>query len=124
MSDIFICHILLLYIVGYVLDLTRYFEIITPPYAFIKSQKQPKTEIAKTIIKTNEIIISSQIINEISINLLRKANFEEPKIRELILSFYRNYVVIDIDSVILLKASKLREKHNFSFWDSLGGGIE
>ena len=103
---------------------TRFVDSNIWLYAFIKSQKQPKTEIAKTIIKTNEIIISSQIINEISINLLRKANFEEPKIRELILSFYRNYVVIDIDSVILLKASKLREKHNFSFWDSLGGGIE
>ncbi len=88
-------------------------------YALIKSRYPQKTEIAKTIIKTKKIIISSQIINEISVNLIRKADFGESRIRDLILSFYKNYVVTDIDDDILITASQLREKHSFSFWDSI-----
>lgn len=43
----------------------------------------------------------------------------EKEIQALILSFYAKYTVIEIEKNILMKASELREKYNFSFWDSV-----
>jgi predicted nucleic acid-binding protein len=53
------------------------------------------------------------------VNLLKKARFDEPSIQLLINSFYNKYRVGAIDKDLLLKSSELREKWQFSFWDSL-----
>ncbi|WP_446011589.1 PIN domain-containing protein [Candidatus Electrothrix sp.] len=90
-------------------------------YAFIKTQDADKSKIAKSLIqqKDSAIVISTQIINEVCVNLIRKAHFSEEKIRELIKSFYGKYEVVGIDNEILLRASEIRESHSYSFWDSL-----
>lgn len=88
-------------------------------YAFIKSQDANKTTIAQTVIQSNDIIISSQVINEICVNLIKKANFDEESIRNLVEDFYNNYRVASINREALLKASRLRESYNFSYWDSI-----
>jgi len=88
-------------------------------YAFIPSQNPNKSAKAKAIIQQSDIIISSQVINEICINLIKKAQFDEPSIRQLIISFYNRYNVVVIDSSTLLKASELRENLSLSYWDSL-----
>jgi predicted nucleic acid-binding protein len=88
-------------------------------YAFIQSQDQDKTVIAKTTIQSSEIIISSQVINEVCVNLIKKAGFDEVSIRSLIESFYSKYHVVGIDKAILIEASKLRDRYRFSYWDSL-----
>ena len=88
-------------------------------YSFIQSQNTEKTEIARTIIKECEIVITSQIINEICVNLIKKANFSEERIQNLIESLYRKYTVFTISQDILLLASKIRNQHSFSFWDSI-----
>ena len=90
-------------------------------YAFIDTQNSDKSSIAKSVIKNKDISItvSTQIINEVCVNLIKKANFSEEKIRELIESFYNKYDVIGIEKEIILKSSEIRVQHNFSFWDSL-----
>ena len=65
------------------------------------------------------IITSTQVINEVCINLLKKLILNEQQIENLIKSFYQKYQVIEINREILLTASKLRTQYNFSFWDSL-----
>ena len=42
-------------------------------YSFIQSQNREKTEIARNIIKECEIVISTQIINEMCVNLIKNA---------------------------------------------------
>lgn len=59
------------------------------------------------------------MINEITINLIKKAQFDEGKIRRLISSFFVRHQVIATESEVLLTASDLRLRHRFSFWDSL-----
>lgn len=86
-------------------------------YAFIETPY--KTRIAKSLIKSIDVTISTQVINEVSINLIKKAHLPEEKIRNLIESFYNKYNVLEIDREILLKASDIRKNHNLSFWDSL-----
>ena len=88
-------------------------------YSFIQSQNREKTEIARNIIKECEIVISTQIINEMCVNLIKKVNFSEKKIRNLIESLYRKYTVFELSQDILLKASNIRANHTFSFWDSV-----
>ena len=88
-------------------------------YSFIQSQNTQKTEIAGAIISECEIAISTQIINEMCVNLIKKVNFSERKIRNLIESLYSKYTVLELSQDILLKASKIRANHSFSFWDSV-----
>ena len=88
-------------------------------YSFIQSQNTEKTEIARTIIKECEIVVSTQIINEMCVNLIKKVNFSEKKIRNLIESLYRKYTVFELSKDILLKSSNIRANHTFSFWDSV-----
>lgn len=89
-------------------------------YAFIESQDKAKSASAKAVVQANHrIIASSQIINEVSVNLIKKAKFDETSIQQLIESFYAKYPVIEAGRAELLKASELRARHKFSYWDSL-----
>ena len=88
-------------------------------YAFIQNQNQDKAARAKAIIEKSEIIVSSQVINEVCVNLIKKAHFDEVSIRNLIESFYGKYRVGEIRKEILIKASQLRAGYRFSYWDSL-----
>ena len=88
-------------------------------YSFIKSQDEEKSKIAKSIISGSDIIISTQIINEICVNLLKKAKFSEGKIQKLIQSLYKRYTVFELSQDILIKASEIRTEFTFSFWDSI-----
>jgi predicted nucleic acid-binding protein len=66
-----------------------------------------------------KICINTQVINEVCLNLKRKAKFDETDVSCLISSFYLNYEVIELNQEILLSASDLRSRYSFSFWDGL-----
>ncbi len=86
-------------------------------YAFIETPE--KSLIAKTLVKGANIAVSTQVINEICVNLIKKALYPEEKTRNLIESFYNRYDILEINREILLKASDIRNYHKFSFWDSI-----
>lgn len=88
-------------------------------YAFIKSEDNDKTAIAEQLIKSHKINISSQVVNELCVNLIKKAALSEPEIQELISSFFKKYSVVNVSKEIMVKASILRDEHRFSFWDSM-----
>jgi len=88
-------------------------------YAFVESNGASKREIAKALASRQDIAISTQVINETCVNLLKKAALPETTIRQLVTAFYEKYAVTDIDRSTLLMASELREKYSLSFWDSM-----
>ncbi len=88
-------------------------------YSFIESQDTSKSQIAKSIISQSDIIISTQIVNEMSVNLLKKARFSENRIQALIQSLYKRFTILELSPDILLSASKIRANFSFSFWDSI-----
>ena len=88
-------------------------------YSFIQPKPSLKNSIAREVIKNCEIVISTQIINEICVNLINKAGFSEDKIQSLIESLYKKYAVFELSQDILLMASRIRADHSFSFWDSI-----
>jgi len=89
-------------------------------YAFTVGNDPQKTARAKRLIETQSVVsVSIQVINEVCVNLLKKAQFSEQQIQQLIESFYAKYAVVELSKPLLLRGSVLREQYAFSFWDSL-----
>ena len=89
-------------------------------YAFMEQDSQ-KSSIAKEIINENieQICLSTQVLNEICINLLKKANYSEEEIKSLIKNLGDVYEIYPIKVADCLKASEIRDKFYISYWDSL-----
>jgi len=88
-------------------------------YAIIDCGDKEKTSIAREVIKNEkQINISIQVVNEVCINLIKKAKLSETEIEKTINSFYKNYQIVSINQKSLITACNLRKKHGFSFWDS------
>ena len=88
------------------------------------SNEVSKNTIARNFITENSLnnnilIISYQVLNEVAAVLKIKKKFSEEKIRFVIETMLNLCVVQDFTKNILLKASALRDEHNFSYWDSL-----
>ena len=73
---------------------------------------------ARALIRESEAVVSVQVINGVCVNLLRRANFTEAQITQLIESFYDRCCVVELTKSDLLMASQLRQKYSLSFWDS------
>ena len=90
-------------------------------YAMLPQSDPDRENRAKQLIATNHdnIVISTQVINEITNNLLRKGNFTEEATRRAIRSFYHDFQVIAMSQAIQERASELREKYSLSHYDGL-----
>lgn len=88
-------------------------------YAFVEADNIAKTKQARDLIRSVDPVISTQVINEVCINLIRKAGFTEEQIRLLVISFFAKYTIVQLDRAILLLASRLRNRYSLSFWDSI-----
>jgi predicted nucleic acid-binding protein len=88
-------------------------------YAFIRGQSAERTLVAQAIISNRRFLISTQVISEVCINLIRKASFSEPQVRELAAAFFEKHTVILPNEEIIPFASTLRERHGLAYWDSL-----
>jgi len=90
-------------------------------YAFIAGPDEVKSNKARQLLLDNEssLLVSSQVINEVCANLLKKAHLPEAEIRELVRSFYSRYPVILLGQEVQVGASDLRGRLSLSFWDSL-----
>jgi len=88
-------------------------------YAFIEADDAAKSARARHLLQSIEPIISTQVVNEVAVNLLRKAHFSEEQLRQLIESFFEKYPIIEANKALFLSASLLRQQHSLSYWDSL-----
>jgi predicted nucleic acid-binding protein len=87
-------------------------------YVLITSQNKAKSARAQQAIQNGNLCLSTQVINEVCLNLIKKAGMAETDIQNLIESFHSKHVVALISRDVMLKASALRSRHLFSFWDS------
>ena len=86
-------------------------------YAF-SDKNISKQIISARIVKQNHTI-STQVLNEVSNNMLKKLNFSNKEIEKFISSCYMQYNIVDFSKEIFIKASIVRDKYNFSYYDSL-----
>ncbi len=87
-------------------------------YAFMAADEE-KSEKAFSVIKYDSVVLSTQAVNEICVNLLKKSDYHEDDIIQLVRNLYEKYHVVIIDMNTILKASFLRKTYIFSYWDSL-----
>lgn len=87
-------------------------------YAF-SDKDIAKQAVAKVIILNDSPTISVQVINEVSNNLLKKLRFTENEITQFIKDCYSRYTVVNFTKEIFITASKLRDDHQFSYYDSV-----
>jgi predicted nucleic acid-binding protein len=90
-------------------------------YALIESDKDiEKHQQAKQYISNTEnIIISTQVVNEVCVNLLRKAKKDMPYIAQFIAEFTTAYQTLAQIKEDLMTAADIRSDYHVSYWDSL-----
>ena len=74
---------------------------------------------ALQLIEGQDIVLSTQVINEVCCNLLRKAGYSETELQQTIRNFQARYPILNVTADIIRHASSLRESYSFSYWDSL-----
>ncbi|MEL7351227.1 MAG: PIN domain-containing protein [Cyanobacteria bacterium P01_A01_bin.116] len=88
-------------------------------YALAEHQDPEKQEVARRLVSDKSIAISTQVINEVCRNLIKKSDFPENQIQRLVQTLYNRCQVTSLNVTILLRASDLRSRYQLSFWDSL-----
>ena len=88
-------------------------------YALADNQEASKHSIARQLIVPESVVVSTQVVNEVCTNLIRKSEFKEDQIRSLVQAFYEGFDVVSFSLDIINSASNLRERYALSFWDSL-----
>jgi predicted nucleic acid-binding protein len=88
-------------------------------YALVAPSNPEKRKKAIEICADLDICVSSQVVNEVLSNLLRKESASEEEIRRVLDEFYSQYLVLEILQSDIQTASELREEYRLSYWDSL-----
>jgi predicted nucleic acid-binding protein len=86
-------------------------------YAFIGGD-QARSAAAAALVQRSPCAVSVQVINEVCVNLKRKAGLSEGDIQALIESFFARCLVVPLEKSTLLTASVLRDRYSLSYWDS------
>lgn len=90
-------------------------------YALIESDESiDKHHEAKQCIASAEnIVISTQVVNEVCVNLLRKGKKDMAYIAQFIFDFTSAYQTLAQTTEDLMTASTIRTDYHVSYWDSL-----
>jgi len=86
------------------------------------SEDEPeKQEIANDILEqyNNQIIISNQVINELSNTLFRKFKLNADEVRETVLELNNNFPIVNFNLQTQLKGIELKGKYKLQFYDSM-----
>ncbi len=87
---------------------------------YLSSSDENKKEITTNLIYSQQkASISTQVLSEFSNVIYKKKIFSSEKLTEFIEMFTKIFKVEIITPIIILKALKLKEKYQFSFWDSM-----
>jgi predicted nucleic acid-binding protein len=87
-------------------------------YALVAGDDPTKTQLAREVVQRG-CRLSTQVVNEICVNLLRKAGRSENEIAELVRCLHRQHAVSVVDEEVMLRAVDLRRAYSLSYWDSL-----
>ncbi|MBE9142980.1 PIN domain-containing protein [Planktothrix mougeotii] len=83
------------------------------------SDARAKQQIATSITSQENLVISTQVVNEVCSNLIRKAKFDHSQIQSLIEDFGAGCEILPVSFSTIQYAVKLRDYYSLSFWDSI-----
>jgi predicted nucleic acid-binding protein len=86
-----------------------------------ETRKQPVAQaLLDGLWRTRNGVLSTQVLQEFYVVATRK--FDPPMRRSAargIVALYGEWPIVGVDVALVLAASKLEERHSFSFWDAL-----
>jgi len=87
-------------------------------YAYSKTEPEKKN-IALEILKSYDVIISTQVINEFIWVMNKKFSVQIEKLMNLSNKLFQKFKVVLIYETTIKKALNLAVDHKYSYWDSL-----
>lgn len=78
--------------------------------------KQP---IAERLLRSPDAIISTQVLNEFCNVVFRKKLMTDDELLSSIKFFQKYFAIIDLDSHLVIDALTIKNRHQYSYWDSL-----
>jgi len=80
-----------------------------------------KFEIVNRLLEEyeNQIIISTQVINELSNTLFRKFRLNADEVEAVVLELNSNFPIVNFTLQTQLKAIEIKERYQLQFYDSL-----
>lgn len=92
-------------------------------YLFESDTSSNKYLTARKVIEENVVYVSPQVINEVGRNLThakKPFQYSELELRTVIdYFFYGGFGLVDLTHNVYLKASELRERYQFSYYDGM-----
>lgn len=73
----------------------------------------------KLLLENDNIQVSTQVVNEVAINLMRKAKKDNNYIFKFIHDLVSTYTIHSQTTAELITAATLRLNYSLSYWDSL-----
>ena len=86
-------------------------------YAFMDSNSDKRTN-ALQLIESPDIVLSTQVINEVCCNLLRKADYSEAEIQQTIRNFQARYPILNVTADVNSSRVYTRESLQLFLWTS------
>ena len=88
-------------------------------YSYSKTELD-KNKIANNLIfSLDEMLISTQVVNEITNISYKKFKLDARSIEDVILEIDNNFKIVDFSLTTQIKAIKIKEKYEFQYYDSL-----
>ena len=87
-------------------------------YAYSKTEPEKKN-IALEILKSYDVIISTQVINEFIWVMNKKFSVQIEKLMDLSNKLFQKFKVVLIYETTIKKALDVTVDHKYSYWDSL-----
>ena len=88
-------------------------------YVFSGANDPAKRTAARAVMALHTPVATAQVVNEVVNVLIRKAGWDEFRIRTVIDDLHARCEMIELDQPLQLDASRLRERHGFSPYDGL-----
>jgi predicted nucleic acid-binding protein len=88
-------------------------------YSLLAEQAPEKHAVAIALLQSDDIVLSTQVIGEVSSVLTRKTTPSNNDIRRIVDDLFLRYPVYTVEKADILDAFAIRQSYRLSFWDSL-----
>ncbi len=85
----------------------------------IETDKEKKKIVESFLISHSSIVVSTQVLNELSNVLLKKYKIDEIKVKTFLESLLDISALQTVNEITLFKALELRKGYSLSFYDAL-----
>lgn len=83
------------------------------------TNEQHKSLIARQLLTNHNIVISTQVLNEFCNVVLKKKIMTAEQAGFAVSVFLNDFEVIEVNSELILKGLTIKNRYQYSYWDSL-----